>query len=183
MHKVDNVFVVGGWDNRNKTFAHMLTNNNGDSTITLGEEDSCLHTDDFYDGWYRVYAKAYDAAGNWVVDSEDVYFNNGNHDPTPIINNKEMPVTRFYLGQNFPYQFTNYTTIQYHIPQLSHVSLIIYDLSGREVRTLVSGMHKRNRYSVRWDGTDKKGNKVGAGAYFYRLVAKDFIATKKMFYF
>ena len=183
MHKVDNVFVVGGWDTKDKTFAHMLTNNNGDSTIALGEEDSCLHTDDFYDGWYRVYVKAYDAAGNSVVDSEDVYFNNGNHDPSPVIHNSEMPVTRFYLGQNFPCRFTSYTTIQYHIPQLSQVSLTIYDLSGREVRTLVSGMHKRGRYSVKWDGSDNKNNKVGAGAYLYRLEAGDFNTTKKMFYF
>ncbi len=182
MHKVDNVFVVGGWDTKDKTFAHMLTNNNGDSLVTLGEEDSCLHTDDYYDGWYRVYAKAYDAAGNTVVDSEDVYFNNGNHDPTPVINSKEIPVTRFYLGQNFPYQFTTYTTIQFHIPQLSPVSLVIYDLTGKEIRTLASGMHKRNRYSVRWDGSDNKGVKVGAGTYLYRLVAGDFIATKVMHY-
>lgn len=183
MHKVDNVFVVGGWDNRNKIFAHMLTNTNGDSLITLGEEDSCLHTDDYYDGWYRVYAKAYDAAGNFVVDSEDVYFNNGNHDPTPVANSMELPVTRFYLGQNFPNRFTAYTTIRYHIPQLSQVSLIIYDISGREIRTLASSVHKKKRYSARWDGSNNKGIKVGAGTYLYRLVAGDFVATKKMQYF
>jgi flagellar hook assembly protein FlgD len=61
--------------------------------------------------------------------------------------------------------------------------LKIYDLSGREVRTLVSGMHKKGRYSVRWDGSDNNNKKVGAGTYLYRLEAGDFKATKKMFYF
>jgi hypothetical protein len=182
MHKVDNVFVVGGWDTRDKTFAHMLTNNNGDSLVALGEEDSCLHTESYYDGWYRVYAKACDAAGNCVVDSEEVYFNNGNHDPSPVINGKEMPVTRFYLGQNYPCRFTAYTTIQYHIPQLSHVSLLIYDLAGGEVRTLALGMHKKGRYSVRWDGRDNRGVTVGAGIYLYRLIAGDLFVTRKMHY-
>ncbi|MFC1476524.1 FlgD immunoglobulin-like domain containing protein [Fibrobacterota bacterium] len=179
LYKADNVFVVGGWFNRTRRFAHCLTNTNGDSLITTGEKDSCLHTDDYYDGWYRVYVKAYDCKGNFVVDSEDVYFNNGNHDPTPVVSAPEKPIPGFYLGQNFPSRFSSYTTIHYHVPKTANVSLTVYDLAGNEIKTLVSGIHKRKKYAVTWDGVDNKGREVGSGIYLYRLQAGRFTAAKK----
>ncbi len=181
-YKVDNVFVVGGWDNNEKTFAHMLTNNNGDSLVTLGEEDSCLHTADYFDGWYRVYAKAYDYAGNFAVDSEDVYFNNGNEDPTAIGTKKENAITNFYLGAYNPGNFGPIAIIHYHVPKTIEVSLMVYDLAGNEIRTLASGMHKRNRYTVKWDGTDSNGNQVSAGTYIYSLKSNDFTGSRKLIY-
>jgi len=180
MYKMDKVFVIGGWDNRTKTFAHMLTNNNRDSLVAIGEADSCLHTARYYDGWYRVYAKACDAAGNCTVDSENVYFKNGNHDPSPIVHASDLPVTGFFLGQNYPLQFSSSTTIPYHIPRQARVSLAIYSITGGKIKTLASGMHKRGIYRIRWDGRDDNGMKVGAGTYVYRFVAGDFSATRKM---
>ena len=129
-----------------------------------------------------MYVKAYDAAGNSVVDSEDVYFKNGNHDPSPVIHDNEPPLTHWYLGQNYPCRFSTHTTIRYHVPYPSPVSLFIYDLSGREVRALVSGIHARGSYRVQWDGTNTEGANVSAGAYLYRMAAKEYISTKKMHY-
>ncbi len=183
LYKADNVFVAGGWFNRTRRYAHYLTNNNGDSLIATGEKDSCLHTDDYFDGWYRVYVKALDCKGNFVVDSEDVYFNNGNHDPTPVVSVTGKPITGFYLGQSFPSRFSSFTTIQYHVPITAKVSLRIYDLAGNEVKTLASGIHKRKRYSVTWDGTSNSGKKAGSGMYLYRLQAGNFTATRKMCFY
>lgn len=180
LYKYDKVFSPGGWFNRTRNYAHVLTNNNGDSLITAGEKDSCLHTDDYYDGWYRVYVKAYDCKGNFVVDSEDVYFNNDNHDPTPVVSVTEKPISGFFLGQNFPSWFRSYTTIHYHVPKTARVSLVIYDLAGNEISTLASGLHERRQYSATWDGTSNNGKKVGAGIYIYRLQADNFTATRKM---
>ena len=180
LYKYDKVFSPGGWFNRTRTYAHVLTNNNGDSLITAGEKDSCLHTDDYYDGWYRVYVKAYDCKGNFVVDSEDVYFNNGNHDPTPVVSVTEKPISGFFLGQNFPSRFSSFTTIQFHVPKTAAISLKVYDLFGNEIKTLASGRYKRSKYTVKWDGTSNNGKKVGAGIYLYRLQADNFTATRKM---
>ena len=180
MYKYDGVFSPGSWFNRTRTFAHVLTNNNGDSLITPGEKDSCLHTDDYFDGWYRVYVQAFDCKGNFVVDSEDVYFNNGNHDSTSIVNTGKALITDFYLGQNFPSRFSSFTTIQYHVPKTAKVSLKIYDLAGNEIKILAFGIHKRKRYSVTWDGTGNNGKRVSAGMYLYRLQADNFTATRKM---
>jgi hypothetical protein len=180
--KADNVFEVGGWFNRTRRFAHYLTNTNGDTLVTLDERDSCLHTANYYDGWYRVYIKATDCKGNFVVDSEDVYFDNGNSDPTSVSVNKTAQIKKFYLGQNIPSQFSSITSIRFHIPKFSLVTLRVYDLLGNEVKTLAAGFYRRGKYSVTWDGTNNRGKKVGAGMYLYTLKADNLVATRKMQY-
>jgi len=180
MYKYDKVFVPGGWFSRTRNFAHVLTNNNGDTAITPGEKDSCLHTAKYYDGWYRVYVKAFDCKGYSVVDSENVYFNNGNHDPTPVVSGSEQPITGFWLGSSFSGNYSTVVTIQFHVPVTTTVSLKVYDLLGNEVKNLAHGLYKPEKYSVKWDGTDNRGNKVGAGMYLYRLQAGHFYATRKV---
>ena len=58
--------------------------------------------------------------------------------------------------------------------------LSIYDTSGREVRTLVSGPLKAGLHTVRWDGTNNDGKSVASGVYFYSLKADTYESTKKM---
>ena len=86
--------------------------------------------------------------------------------------------TSFVLGQNHPNPFNPTTTIRYSIPQTGFVSLKIYDLLGREIRTLVKGFQKANTYFVNFDASN-----LSSGVYFYRLqVGNDFVETKKMLY-
>jgi hypothetical protein len=180
LYKADNVFQVGGWFTQKKSFHHIVTNTNGDTLLTESEANYCVKTADYYDGWYRVYVKACDLAGNFAVDSEDVYFNNGNPDPTPLTNMKKEPVSAFYLGQAVP--FGNVTSIQFHIPEATMVSLKVYDLLGNEIKTLASGVHRQGRYMALWDGTNRYGKNTGAGLYMCRLQTRDFVATRKMQY-
>jgi flagellar hook assembly protein FlgD len=72
------------------------------------------------------------------------------------------------------------TEISFRIPTDEVVSLEIYDVSGRLVRTLVNGHRKSGPYTERWDGKDDAGRSVATGVYFYRMEAGSFNQTKRM---
>ena len=86
----------------------------------------------------------------------------------------------FGLSQNYPNPFTSSTVIRYSCSCLSRVSLKIYDITGRLVRTLVDGKQRAGRYTVRWDGKDNKGRNVASGVYFVRLTAGEDTASRKL---
>jgi hypothetical protein len=87
---------------------------------------------------------------------------------------------QFALYQNYPNPFNPTTVIEYELPVEAHVNLVIYDVLGRKIRTLVSGMQPAGYAEVRWNGTDDWGNKVGTGIYFYRIETGIFSKTHKM---
>ncbi|RMH88984.1 MAG: T9SS C-terminal target domain-containing protein [Calditrichaeota bacterium] len=60
------------------------------------------------------------------------------------------------------------------------VTLKIYDIPGREVKTLINQRLRVGRYTVQWDGTDEAGRPVTSGVYLYRLQAGEQILTRKM---
>lgn len=86
----------------------------------------------------------------------------------------------FALHQNYPNPFNPATTIRFDLPEAAHVSLIVYDVLGREVKFLVSGELVSGFHEVVWEGTDRFGGAVGAGVYLYRLEAGKFSQTRKM---
>lgn len=86
----------------------------------------------------------------------------------------------FSLMQNHPNPFNPTTTIQFALPEQTQVTLTIFDVSGRKVRTLVNESRAANRHSVVWDGRDDRGQMVGSGVYFYKLDAGSFTQTRKM---
>jgi hypothetical protein len=84
------------------------------------------------------------------------------------------------LSQNFPNPFNPATIIAYGLKEREHVSLRIYDTAGRLVSVLVDQEQPAGRYETVWNGSDAAGNTVASGVYFYRLVAGDFVRTRKM---
>ena len=86
----------------------------------------------------------------------------------------------FSLTQNYPNPFNPNTQIGYTLPREEYVTLLIFDLLGREVITLVDEVKSPGYLSVNWNGLDKLGNSCGAGMYFYHLTAGHFSQTKKM---
>jgi len=87
----------------------------------------------------------------------------------------------FALYPNVPNPFNPTTIIRYDVPQSgSAVSLEIYDVSGRLVKTLVDGRQSAGAKSVTWDGHDGAGRPVASGVYFYRLTAPNYTKTHKM---
>ena len=105
------------------------------------------------------------------------YDANGNlwKNPTDIISEK-LP-TDFILYQNYPNPFNPSTTINYKIPDFGHVSLIVYDILGRKVATLVEEYKEPGYYNVEFK---VNGDGYTSGVYFYQLKSGSFIETKKM---
>ncbi len=90
-----------------------------------------------------------------------------------------IPVA-FNVFQNYPNPFNPSTTISYAIPQQSNVLVKIYDMLGREVRTLVSEEQMPGVYNVIWNGDNNYGVNVATGIYLYRVVAGNNVQVKKM---
>ena len=90
------------------------------------------------------------------------------------INENETPSV-FKLSQNYPNPFNSATRISYSIPKNSEVNLKIYDMLGREVRTLTSGYQSAGDYIVMFNSGD-----LSSGVYFYRLTAGDYSDIKRM---
>jgi hypothetical protein len=93
-----------------------------------------------------------------------------------------VPVSRAALGQNYPNPFNPVTKIEYWVAEgaKAGVSLVVYDVRGARVRTLVSGPKSAGRYVAEWDGHDDAGTPVSSGVYFYRMVSGIFTSTRKM---
>jgi hypothetical protein len=83
------------------------------------------------------------------------------------------------LHQNVPNPFNPATEIRFDLARDGAVALVVYDVSGRAVRTLARGAYPRGEHVVRWDGRDDRGVPVSTGVYFYRLDAGRFSATRK----
>ncbi len=96
------------------------------------------------------------------------------------VTEKEFQPNSYNLFQNYPNPFNPSTIISYSIPNVSFVTLKIYDVLGREVKTLVSNEQNNGIHSVQWNGDNNYGAKVSSGIYLYRIEAGNFIQTKKM---
>lgn len=87
---------------------------------------------------------------------------------------------KYYLSQCYPNPFNPETTIEYALPVFSKVTVIIYDILGQEVKTLMDEEKQAGYYSVKWDGTNNLGMKVSNGMYVCLLRSGNFIDVKKM---
>ena len=92
--------------------------------------------------------------------------------------------TSFKLAQNYPNPFNPVTTIEYNVANSSFVTLEVYDVMGRLVKTLVDNQWtvagQTSGYSINWNGVDDRGQRVSAGLYIYRLQSGSMTTTKKM---
>jgi hypothetical protein len=90
-----------------------------------------------------------------------------------VVNAAPQPFVPMVTGvlQNVPNPFNPTTTITYDVAEAGHISIEIYDVSGRLVRTLVNEGKAVGRYHTLWDGRDNVGAAVHSGVYFYRMSA------------
>jgi len=86
----------------------------------------------------------------------------------------EIP-SSFSLSQNYPNPFNPMTNVKFSIINAGNVRIIVYDVQGREVQTLVNERLNVGTYEVRFDGS-----MLNSGVYFYKLIAGDFTETKRM---
>jgi hypothetical protein len=137
------------------------------STATTGWSDP-----DHHDGGVHYKVTAVDHAGN-----ESAPASPGS---VTAIGDHSVPEA-FALYPNVPNPFNPTTRIRYDVARGGgEVSLRIYDVSGRVVRTLVDGLQSAGRKSVEWDGRDDAGSQVASGVYFCRLVSPSYQRTNKM---
>lgn len=88
----------------------------------------------------------------------------------------------FTLEQNFPNPFNPSTTIAYSLQEPAHVRLVVYDITGRQVSTLVEQYQSGGRYTVRWDAEGFTESKLASGIYIARLQVGEQFSVKKMIY-
>ena len=84
------------------------------------------------------------------------------------------------LRQNYPNPFNPQTTIAFSVPEAGPVRLLIYDVTGRSVRTLVDGRLTAGPHAVPWDGRDDLRRPVSSGVYYCRLECGAGTVTRKM---
>ncbi len=97
-----------------------------------------------------------------------------------VSEDNDMIPQNYQLHEAYPNPFNPVTTLRYDLPERDDVTLTIYDILGRQVRTLVQGIEEPGYKMVIWDGTNDLGEQVSAGVYLYRIKAGDFTQTRKM---
>jgi hypothetical protein len=98
---------------------------------------------------------------------------------TSVSTGAEVPRT-FALDQNYPNPFNPSTQIAYTIPAAGVVSLMIFNVIGQVVATLVDGPGTPGKYVVTWNSRDDRGVQAPSGVYFYRLQVGSFTAVRKL---
>ena len=87
---------------------------------------------------------------------------------------------RFSTYPNYPNPFNPTTQIRYDLPEEQNVTIAIYDVIGRKIRSLMNTSQTAGYHSVRWDAKNDIGEGVAAGMYIYTIQAGEFKDTKKM---
>jgi hypothetical protein len=87
---------------------------------------------------------------------------------------------RYALAQNYPNPFNPATTIHYALAKAGHVEVVIYNMLGEVIATLVNGEQNAGYYDVTWNGQNDKHQTVASGIYLYRMRSGDFVDVQKM---
>ncbi|UCH62642.1 MAG: T9SS type A sorting domain-containing protein [Fidelibacterota bacterium] len=86
----------------------------------------------------------------------------------------------FSLHPAYPNPFNPMSTIRYDLPQTSNVSLIVYDILGREITRLLEGYIEPGYHQAQWDGKDQSGRSIPSGIYIARMTASEYTKSIKM---
>jgi len=100
---------------------------------------------------------------------------------TQVLGIGDEPIPEvFALHQNYPNPFNPTTHIRYDLPEDALVSITIYDIMGRSIRSLVKSRQTAGYRSIQWNATNNLGEPVSAGMYIYTIQAGEFRQVKKM---
>lgn len=140
---------------------------NPNDTIGLGR-----YYDEIADGFGLTFRAAAEYSGEihliGAVINDTLY---GDTTVVSVKDRKNFLPTSIKLYQNYPNPFNPFTTISFDVSNLSNISLIIYDVLGKEIYKLIDNEElKPGEYKVAWNGSRKDGSKASSGIYFYRLL-------------
>ncbi len=89
----------------------------------------------------------------------------------------------YRLEQNFPNPFNGSTQIRFSIPAEDFVDITVYDLTGRQIKTLVSARYPKGEHAAVWDGKEQSGRDAASGIYIYQMkTSRGLIVSKKLLY-
>ncbi|HMS34268.1 MAG TPA: T9SS type A sorting domain-containing protein [Ignavibacteria bacterium] len=108
------------------------------------------------------------------MEDTKLILNKGNQE-SKIDNNKFSELKEFKLNQNYPNPFNPTTTISFYIPVSSFVNLKVFDISGKEIETLINEYKQNGSYQVTFNGIN-----LSSGIYYFRISAGEFIKVSKM---
>ncbi len=162
--------------------------------IIVGLDDiGAYYTSDLGETWTAIEAPTVDMSGDYYISGVFkntefgyVFTDAGkvlrfkDQVPSGIVSSDPEILDQYQLHQNFPNPFNPTTSISFQIPRQNHVKLVIYDVLGREVISLVDNHLQQGNYSVVWNGMDKSGHNVSTGVYIYQLQADGVTKTRKM---
>ena len=109
-------------------------------------------------------------------DLEELIISNLNTDAT------DLSAKSFRLNQNYPNPFNPITTLSYELTKNTFVSIIVFDINGGAVKTLVNSQQNSGINTIQWDAKNDFGYTVSAGVYFYTVQTDEFVDTKKMIF-
>jgi pimeloyl-ACP methyl ester carboxylesterase len=95
--------------------------------------------------------------------------------PVGVIEDDIIPPREYILSQNYPNPFNAGTTIKYFLEKEGTVTIRVYDIMGRRIKTLVNAIQNTGEHSVSWDAEN-----YSSGTYFYRIIAGEYSETRKM---
>ncbi|MBZ0199421.1 MAG: T9SS type A sorting domain-containing protein [Ignavibacteriaceae bacterium] len=193
MYKTSNgggsIFAINNGINYLLTISINIINDK--ELIVVGSNDSYYSVDNG-EHWYSIHTPYMPYGFSSIEKVGEGYFiiasRNGiyrNSTPVSVANENFIFPNNFSLHQNYPNPFNPTTTIKYTIPDFVkmghapslHVNLIVYDMLGNEITTLVNEAKVPGEYEVVFDAGKYK---LSSGVYFYRLTYGTFIETKKM---
>jgi hypothetical protein len=129
---------------------------------------------------FRLYADASLNRWGWAMNNLEI------QDRLVGITETQALPSTFALMQNYPNPFNPSTTIQYDVPVVATISVAIYDITGRLVRSLMQSVQQPGRQSIVWNGMNGAGAQSASGIYLYRIEARPaqggemFVQQKKM---
>lgn len=86
----------------------------------------------------------------------------------------------FALYQNFPNPFNPETAIRFEVPKQTHVKIVLYNIIGQRIRTLVDDIRTAGEHTMQWDGLNEFGAEVSSGIYVLRMTAGEFVKSHKL---
>jgi len=123
------------------------------------------------------YGRYPDGAGTWQFMNPTPGM--ANTEELSLNNNIVMP-DQYIIHQNYPNPFNPVTTLRYDLPETGLVTITIYDMLGRQVKTLINQTQDAGYRSVIWDATNDYGKPVSAGIYLYQIRVGPYTKTRKI---
>jgi len=175
----DGEMIVDGYGSEE---TEWLSINNGVGTITAGGQlnvDISIDTENVEPGSYEgsVMFTVSDTLQERITIPVMLTVKEKETDVADNTNQNPETIT---LYDNYPNPFNPVTTLSYYLPERSKVRLIIFDIKGREIVTLVEEIQNQGVKQINWDGKDSSGNIMSSGMYIYSLYTDDAVLYKKM---